>query len=116
MSKKSLYGQYIEEKENRYILEGKDYFLTYQFDREWVYIVDMFVVSGKRTNGIMTKISEQCEQLARDKGYTQILGSVDINTNQPEIPALAMIKHGYKFYKLVGSIIYFLKNIKEEND
>jgi len=112
---KSLYGKYVEEKEDRDIIEGKDYFLTYKFEKEWCYIVDMYVTPVKRAKGLMTKISLQCEEIARKKGYTKMLGSVDISTNCPEISAIAMMRHGYKLFKLVGSVIFFIKDLNKEH-
>jgi len=114
MAKASLYGKYVEEKEDRGIIEGKDYFLTYKFEPEWCYIVDMYVAPSARKAGLMTKISLQCEEIARKKGYTKMLGSVDISTKSPEMPAISMMNHGYKFFKLIGSVIFFIKNLKED--
>ena len=112
---KSLYGKYILEKEKRHILEGKDYFLTYQFEKDWVYIVDIYVEPKARSFGKITEISFKCEEIARKKGYTKMLGSVDISTNNPETPAIGMMRHGYKFHKLVGNIIFFTKDLNEEH-
>ncbi len=110
---KSLYGKYIEEKEDRHIIEGDDYFLTYKFEQDWCYIVDIYVTPNKRKKGLITKISLQCEDIARKKGYTKMLGSIDISTHNPEVPAIAMINHGYKFFKLVGSVIYLIKDLNK---
>jgi GNAT superfamily N-acetyltransferase len=115
MAKASLYGQYVKEKEGRGIIEGKDYFLTYKFEKEWCYIVDMYVAPKVRSEGLITKISLECEEIARKAGYTKMLGSVDITSNWAEPPAIGMMRHGYKFFKLVGNIIYFLKDLNKEH-
>ena len=75
----------------------------------------MYVSPKGRKKGLITKMSHKCEQIARDKGYTKMLGSVDINTKWAEPPAIGMMRHGYKFYKLVGSTIFFLKDLSVEH-
>ena len=115
MAKASLYGKYVKEKEDRGIIEGKDFFLTYKFEEHWCYIVDIYVAPEARSSGLITKVSLKCEKIARKKGYTKMLGSVDISTKSPEIPAIGMMRHGYKFYKLVGSTIFFLKDLNTKH-
>ena len=115
MAKASLYGQYVKEKEGRGIIEGKNYFLTYKFEKEWCYIVDIYVAPEVRSEGLITKISLECEEIARKAGYTKMLGSVDISTKSPEISAIGMMRHGYKFFKLVGSVIFFLKDLNTQH-
>lgn len=108
----SLYGEYIKEYAGREMLETENGFATYSFfDGGICYIVDIYVVPEKRNAKVASDLAFEIEQIAKDKGCTVLLGSVDTNSKNPTQSMKVLLAYGFEYDSLSGSLIYFKKFI-----
>ena len=111
--KKSLYGQYIAEREGNIILETEFGFATCQIEENSIYLMDMYVVPEKRQTGVGRDFLNKAAELAKEHNKSIITTSVCYNTNNPETSMLAILSCGFKFFNVKESdnMIYFYKEI-----
>jgi len=108
---KSLYAQYIEEREGKFIIEHAEGFATYLFLSEHVYIEDIFVTKEARKSGVAAQLADQIAEIAREKGFKKLLGSVDIRANGADTSLKVLQAYGFKLYKSEQNMIYLEKSL-----
>lgn len=108
---KSLYGQYIAERENAHILECSEGFATYTYIDKYCYIKDIYVIPEHRKSNIASSLADQIAQIAKSNGYSLLMGSVDINANEPTRSLQVLLAYGFKVLMLKESMIYLSKEI-----
>lgn len=74
---KSLYAQYTEEREKAIIIERPHGFAVYKIEPDHVYLQDIFIVREQRKSGLAFELFNEVIQIAKELGYTKLLGSVD---------------------------------------
>lgn len=107
----SLYGDYIKEREGKEIIESDDGFATYTFMGEFCYIVDIYVVPGKRKTKVASTMADQIAKLAKEKGFKFLLGSVDPSTNGATESMKALLSYGFRVHSMDQRLIYLTKEI-----
>lgn len=106
-----LFLRYKKERENVESIQVDGGFITYKFLPDYCYIEDFYIVPELRRTGLIYDLASQVEEIARKQGYLKMLGSVVIDTNNPEISLIGCLKHGYKILKLEGNIIWLHKEL-----
>lgn len=110
---KSTYGQYIEERFGDLIVEGPGCFATYRYlEPHTVYIVDLFVDKALRKTGHAAKMADMIAEKAKERGCTQMLGSVSVNANNATDSIKVLIAYGMKLVSASPDIIYFSKDLR----
>ncbi len=107
----SLYADYIKEREGKHIIEDEDGFATYLFGDGYVYIVDIYVTKESRHKGVGQAYAEKIAEIAKEKGFNKLLGTVDPLTNGSTYNVYAFIKYGFKISSCDGTLIYLTKEI-----
>ena len=107
----SLYAQYALERSNITVLENEYGFITYMFTPEYCYIEDLFVIKEKRNTKVAYELAESVTKLAKDAGYSKLLGSVCVTANGGEHSLTRLIQYGFKLKSLEGNMIYLTKDI-----
>lgn len=109
---KSLYGQYVEEREGKGIVEDQFGFATYLYNstRKEMYVVDVFVVKERRQSGIAKGYFDQIEEKAKELNCEYMLTSVDTETKGFEISIKGLLNNNYYFHgELPNSTLLFFK-------
>lgn len=109
---KSLYGQYVEEREGKGIVEDQYGFATYLHtpSRKEMYVVDVFVVREARKLGKAKEYFDQIEKLAYSLNCDYMLTSVDTETNGFEISIKGLLNNNYVFHgELPNSTFLFFR-------
>ena len=78
---KSLYGQYIEARYGREILESPSGFVSYEIDGLDCLINDIFVTNDSRRSGEGRRLCEAVAQIARERKCERILSTIEIKAN-----------------------------------
>lgn len=73
--------------------------------------MDVFCVKELRDSGIVYELASKVEALAKNSGYSKMLGSVDTKALSPEAGLQACFNQGYKILKVDGSVIWLQKEI-----
>jgi len=103
---KSLYSEYIQEREGLKTYELKDGFFTYEFspDLSQIYIADMYIRAEKRCFSIYKKFIDEVISLARNT--KTLLCSVDASTANCEYILSIHLKMGMKIREIQGTRIF----------
>jgi len=108
----SLYQAYIHEKTNKSIIETDSGFATYSFpDEKTVYIEDIYVIPSKRKSGLASELANQIAQIAKERGCTEMLGSVVPNTKNSTDSLLVLLAYGMTLNSSSNNFILFSKTI-----
>lgn len=107
----SLYAQYIQERENKAIVENDKGFATYHFVQEYCYIEDIFVLKEYRKSGLAASFADQITEIAKSKNYNKLLGSVDIRANGATESVKVLLAYGFRVLNTETNLIYFVKDI-----
>lgn len=107
----SLYAQYIKEREGTNTIEDEYGFATYKFVGEYCYIVNVYVKPEFRGSHIATSYETEVANIAREKGYKKLLGSVAPEAVGATASLKAMLASNYKLLKANEGLIFFVKEI-----
>ncbi len=108
----SLYSKYVTERTNKQILETEYGFATYNFpDATTVYIEDIYVLPEHRKSGLAAAIANEIVVIAKEKGCTQILGSVVPTANNSTDSLKVLLAYGMKLRNCSNDFIVFQKDI-----
>lgn len=107
----SLYAQYINERENKQILETEQGFATYSFTKDGVYIEDIFVSKDYRHNNVASQLADQIIEIAKQKGCTKVFGSVVPSANNSTISLKVLLSYGFKLNSSTNNFILMSKEI-----
>lgn len=108
---KSLYAQYIDEREEKKIVENEFGFATYKIYGDAVYIEDIFVVPAMRKTGMAKTIVDQICFYAKEQGAKKVFGSVDVTANGATDSIKFLLAFGSAVHSTSGNLIYFSKDI-----
>lgn len=73
----SLYAQYLLERTHDKIVEIPEGFATFRFlNEKQCYLIDIFILPEFRKSGIATKLADKIAEIAKQKGCTELLGTV----------------------------------------
>lgn len=109
---KSHYANYIEERENKDIIEDEKGFATYSYVDNGIYIEDIYVAPEFRNQKVASSYGAIIEDIARKSGLSYVYGSVATDVNGVTESLKRMIGYGYSVYKCETNMIYFIKEIK----
>ena len=107
----SLYARYIYEREGKSIVEDEHGFATFLFLPEHCYIEDIYVVPDKRKEGIASKYADEIARLAKQKGYSKLLGSVNTKAARPDVSLKTLLAYGFIPISADKDMIYLEKLI-----
>lgn len=114
--KKSLYAQYIKEREDKQVIEYEQGFIKFSFGEnetfgKHCYIEDIFVTEENRDKHLASKMADQVKEIAKGKGCEFLVGSVDTTTNGVERSIKVLYSYGFTIKCLDGQMIYFSKEL-----
>lgn len=109
----SLYGQYIQERENKGIVESEHGFATYKLfpDLQECYIEDIYVVPEQRKSDLATDMADEISNVAKSKGYKFLTGSVVPSNNNSTASLKVLLAYGFKLLRSETNLIYFIKEL-----
>lgn len=101
---KSLYSQYIKEREGIETFENEKGFFTYEIcsDENVMHICDMYLLPEFRSSGEFKSFLSIISEIAYKNEVEKMLFKVDISTNGSEYIAKVHLKLGMKFYSMNG--------------
>jgi GNAT superfamily N-acetyltransferase len=107
----SLFAQYIYERQNKSIVEDENGFASYYFIGETCYIEDIYVIRGMRNKGIAAKMADKIAADAKAKNAKLLMGSVNINTNNPTDSIKALLAYGFELQSANQNMIFLVKKL-----
>lgn len=107
----SLYAKYVKERENKDMLELEHGFASYIWLKDHVYIVDIYVEPEHRKSGLASQMADSIAELAVQKGYRKLLGSVDTTAAGCTNSMKVLLSYGFKLLRCDGQLIFLEKDI-----
>lgn len=107
----SLFADYIQERLGKEVIEDEDAFVTYFFQEDYVYVEDVYTRPESRRQGKIYKMVDKVAAIAKEKGYSKMLGSVVPSANNSTASLHVLLNYGFKLYSSDRNIIYFTKEI-----
>lgn len=112
---KSLYGQYLAEREDKDIIETDKGFATFKvFDNGECYLQDIYVVPSERKTGLATEMADMVSKIAKARGCNLLVGSVCTDDKYATRNLQVLIAYGMEIYKNVGTVIFLKKKLGVE--
>lgn len=111
MGPKSLYAQYMEEREQKQVLEKPNGFAVYWFYQEWCYIEDIYVVPADRQSKVATEMANEITTIALGRGYKKLLGSVKPSAINSTKSLQVLLAYGFKLLSSDSNSILLEKQI-----
>ncbi len=108
---KSLYGQYIKEREGFEILEDENGFATYKISGKECYIRDIFVKPEFRKMNLASKYADEIAEIAKKLGCTHLSGTVAPMANGSTQSIQVLLGYGFKLLSSDNQKIVFIKEI-----
>jgi predicted GNAT family acetyltransferase len=110
-AKKSNYALYIQERENKSIVEDERGFATYFYLEDAVYIEDIFVKREFRKQGVASEYADKIAEEARSKNFFKMLGTVSPKANGSTNSLKALLAYGFKLDSSDNNVIYLTKDL-----
>lgn len=109
----SLYAKYLLERTNDCIWETEAGFATYRYlpERNAVYIIDIFVLPSSRKTGHAALIADQIALVAKSRGCTEMLGSVQPSAKGSDASIRVLQAYGMTLLSAGPDAILFRKDI-----
>lgn len=107
----SLYGDYLKESYNRYIIEEDYGFITYEFKEDKIYTVDGYIKPEFRNKGLASKMMDRIVSIGKDNNKKYLCCPVNSLINTASLSHMCHKKYGMKLYKITNDIILYIKEI-----
>lgn len=107
----SLYSEYIQEREDKLIVENDKGFATYIFTNGGVYIQDLYVRPQYRKEHVATQLANEIVKIAKESGYTRLYGSVAPSTKNSTDSIKVLLSYGFKLDSAGPNAIFMVKEI-----
>lgn len=107
----SLHGQYILEREGKFIVEDERGYATYLYLPEAVYIENIFVLPEFRKMGVATEYADAICELARLKGVQTVIGSVKPSAHGSTQSLKVLLAYGMSLREATDDAIFLVKKI-----
>ncbi len=112
---KSLYAQYIAEREDKDIIETDKGFATYRiFNNGECYLQDIFVIPSERKTGLCFKMADKIVEIAKEQACHTLVGSVCVDDKNATRNMKVLLAYDMEISKTIGNMIFFKKNILED--
>ncbi len=108
---KSLYSQYLKERENAEVLEYDWGFAVYKMAADHVYLQDIYVVPKERANDRGQELMQEVAAIARMKGIKTMFGSISPSAKNSAKMERVMLHLGFELDSCGNDIIYYKKSI-----
>lgn len=117
MMNRSLYAQYINEREGKEIIEDNEGFATYIDceDGPGIYIADVYVIPEARKTGKAHSYFDQIEEIARGRDKAFLRTTVESALPGWEISLKALTTNNFNVVANDGTFFYLERKIEDKD-
>ena len=101
----SLYRDYFLEARKGELIETEDAFVSYLIEKQTCYIEDIYVRPMARRKHEAFRLGEQMKVIAKEKGCTELMTTVNLNILDPSTSLRGILKFGFKVVSANNQII-----------
>lgn len=103
----SFLAAYMKERTGADTYHDDDGFFTHRPEDSRYRMLDFYVKPESRKQGISKKYLNMCKEIAKEKGYTKVLGSVCIDAINWETSIKIVYAIGFNYLNADKNMIYF---------
>lgn len=108
----SLFKEYLEERTNKEVLETDTGFAVFSFPNpQTIYIEDIYTQKDKRCTYHATILANKIVNIAKERGCTEMWGSVVPTANNSTISLKVLLAYGFKLKSSTDNFILMTKEI-----
>jgi len=108
----SMYGDYIQERLGKSIVENEHGFATFKVTGDICYIEDIYVKPYSRQKNVASQMADEIAEYAKKMGCKHLVGSVDPLANGSTTSLRVLLGYGMKLEgSLKNNLIWFYKEI-----
>lgn len=111
MARPSLYAQYIKEREGLNVVETEHGFASYELDKDFAYIVDIYVLPQHRKSGLASELADKVQEIAKRHNVRILLGSIDPKASGADVSEKALLGYGFKKSHETDALVFYKKEI-----
>jgi GNAT superfamily N-acetyltransferase len=108
---KSLFGQYIEEKEHREIIENDYGFIVYKIEKDECHISELFVSKEHRRSKVGTELADKVQSIAKEAGCKYLTCFSMPCSATVTGSLMAKLQYGFKVHSCQQDRIVLFKEI-----
>jgi ribosomal protein S18 acetylase RimI-like enzyme len=107
-----MYAQYIRERTQDSIIENEEGFATFRFlSPTQCYIIDIYTKPEHRKTGAASKLADQIAEIAKERGCTELIGTVVPSTNNSTTSLKVLFAYGMHLDSASDNLIVCKKEI-----
>lgn len=107
----SLFGQYIQERLNKSIVENDKGFATFYPLHDGMYIEDIYVIPDERHSGEASRLADQVSVIAKEKGMNRLYGSVKPSAKYATAALKVLLAYGFELSEAGPDAVIMRKEI-----
>lgn len=111
MRERSMYNDYIKELHNRETIESDNGFVTYSFEKDSVYIQDIYVIPNMRKSNEASRLADCIAEIAKSRDIKILLGSVIPSYNNSTASMKILLAYGFKIDSSANNFILLKKEL-----
>ena len=110
----SLYGDYIQEREGKHIVENEHGFATYTLipEAKECYIMDVYVSPEKRKSGLAKQMVDEIQGIAKKQDYKYLTTTASPSTKNSTTSLNVILSCGFKLLRSEHDLIWFIKGVQ----
>lgn len=106
-----MYVDYIKERTNKDCIYSDKGFATFSFNESSCYIEDIYIKPEFRKSGEASRLADEITEIAKQKGYSILTGSVCPSGNGSTNSLKALLAYGFKLVSCTHDFIVLSKEI-----
>ena len=107
----SLYGEYIQEREGKSIIENDFGFATFLINGDECYVCDIYIKKEHRIKNIASKFTDEIADIGREMGCKYLLGTVTPSLRGATVSMKAQLAYGFKIHAAKDDFIFLRKEL-----
>lgn len=110
---RSLYAQYVKEREGKEVIENRFGFIVYSIQGDYGAIHEYFTLPKRRKKGQGFAMADEVFKIFKKKGVKTVICQSDERAIGWEIANLTILKYGFKEFKKEGPIHFYSMEVSK---
>jgi hypothetical protein len=106
-----MYAAYLEELGAKHLYRNDKGFVIYSFTDDSIYLEEIFILPEFRGKKEFAILANKINDIAKEKGFKKILGSVIPSINNSTRSVAMMLSYGAKLVSSSNNFIIFEKEV-----
>lgn len=106
-----MFKEYFKELKDLHVYEEENGFILYKLQPPYLYIRDIYVKPEHRRSHLAADMADKLAKVAKDLGYTHMLGDVEPSNNSATASIKVLLAYGMRVKEANQDEIIFIKEL-----